>query len=325
MECGLSTPHNVTYSMGVFYGNQLIATGSLFGNMVQGLAVSPSYQGEDLSAKVLTHLINYALSSSITALYLFTKPTNTEKFVSAGFNIVAVAKPHTALLEWGVPSIKDYAQNLMGIAACDPGESSAIVMNCNPFTLGHLSLIETAAAGSRKVYILVVEEDLSVFPFHVRFEMIRKGTAHLSNVSVIPGNRYVVSSMTFPSYFTRDRDLAAAHCAIDVEIFLKHIAPALGVTKRYVGTEPFSPVTEIYNQTMKERLIPGGIQVIEIERTSQGEQVISASHVRRLLAENKMDEVRKLVPDATFDYLVSDTAEPVIRNIIGGTGYCEDA
>nr|WP_279288942.1 [citrate (pro-3S)-lyase] ligase [Anaerosolibacter carboniphilus] len=325
LECGLTIPHNVTYSMGLFYGNQIIATGSLSGDMIQGLAVSPRYQGEDLSAKVLTHLMNYAVIHGITALYLFTKPTNTDKFVSMGFNIVAIAKPYTALLEWGAPGIKDYIQKLASITDDDPGESSAIVMNCNPFTLGHLSLIETAAARDRKVYVLVVEEDLSAFPFQARFEMIKKGTAHLSNVVVIPGNRYIVSSMTFPSYFTRDRDLAAAHCAIDVEIFLEHIAPALGVTKRYVGTEPFSPVTAIYNQTMKERLTPGGIQVIEVERITYGDQVISASYVRRLLAANKLDEIRKLVPDVTFEYLLSDAAVPVIRSIIGGVGYCEDA
>ncbi len=324
-QCDLTIPHNLTYSMGLFDNHQMVATGSLAGDMIQGLAVLPDYQGEDLSAKVLTHLINHGLTCGITALHLFTKPINTSKFLSLGFHIVATANPYTVLLEWGNPGIQDYVQKLMKIAEDAPDEAAAIVMNCNPFTLGHQALIEIAAAQSQKVYIFVVEEDLSVFPFSARFEMVRKGTAYLSNVTVIPGGRYVVSSLTFPSYFTREKDLAAAHCAIDVEIFLKHIVPALKVTKRFVGTEPFSPVTEVYNQTMKDRLIPGGVEVLEIERIVQAGQVVSASHVRRLLAENKMDEIRKFVPDATYDYLLSDAARPAIRSIIAGTGYCEDA
>ena len=171
-------------------------------------------------------------------------------FVPLGFSVVAAAKPYTALLEWGRFGITEYCRSIKAQAGIVCGNASAIVMNCNPFTLGHRYLIETAAAQSSRVYVFAVQEDISVFPFDERLRLIREGTAHLSNVTVIPGGRYIVSSLTFPSYFTKDTQLAAAQCAIDVEIFLKHIVPTLGIKRRYIGTEPFSPVTEIYNTTM---------------------------------------------------------------------------
>jgi [citrate (pro-3S)-lyase] ligase len=315
--CGLKVPENVDYTVGIYDGDpsQLVAVGSLKGDMIQGLAVSPDHQGEDLSARILTHLIQVAFETGRRTLYLFTKPSGAEKFSAMGFRLVTEAKPYAALLEWGISGIKEYVGQLQSISRLDPGEASVVIVNCNPFTLGHQYLIETASRKSRKVYVIVVEEDQSVFPFGDRIELVRQGTAHLANVVVLPGGRYVVSSLTFPSYFTRDVEVAAAHCAMDVELFLKYLVPALGITRRFIGTEPFSEVTEIYNQTMRERLIPAGITVEVIERKIAGTQPISASSVRRLLAEGKLEELRALVPETTYAYLISPGAIPVINKL----------
>lgn len=314
-RCGLSVNNKVDYTVGIFDEDELIATGSLAGDMIQMLAVSPERQGEDLSAAVVTHLIKHALSLSKKNLHLFTKTENINMFIPLGFSIVAVARPYAALLEWGRPGIEEYCSMLKAQAEGLSGNASAIVMNCNPFTLGHQYLIETAAAQSGRVFVLAVQEDLSVFPFDVRYRLIREGTAHLPNVRVIPGGRYVVSSLTFPSYFTRDTQLANAHCAIDVAVFIRHIAPALGIKRRYIGTEPLSPVTEIYNKTMKERLIPEGIDVVELPRLEKAGAAISASRVRSLLSQGKLEMVKELVPVTTYNYLASKAAIPVLDKL----------
>ena len=48
----------------------------------------------------------------------------------------------------------------------------ALVMNCNPFTLGHQYLVEYAASKVAKLYLFVVEEDKSEFPFADRIELV---------------------------------------------------------------------------------------------------------------------------------------------------------
>lgn len=328
LRCGLKVPELVEYSVGIYddMDNELVATGSLKGDMIQGLAVSPDFQGEDLSARILTHLVQWAYEAGRRALYLFTKPDNAWKLEQSGFRKVAEAQPYAVLMEWGTGGVQKFVEKLKALAEEDPGEAAAVVVNCNPFTLGHRYLIETAAKGSRRVYVIVVEEDQSVFPFKDRYELVKLGTAHLKNVTVVAGGRYVVSSLTFPSYFTRDSELAAAHSAMDVELFLQYIVPALGITCRYVGTEPFSPVTEIYNAAMRQRLIPAGVAVEVIPRKTLGPEAISASSVRRLLGEGRLDAVRNLVPETTFAYLTSGSAASVIARLMSGDaekGYME--
>ena len=331
-KCGLKPPTGVDYTVGIFMSQEgpLVATGSLKGDMIQGLAVDPEVQGEDLSAKVLTHLINYAIERGRPTLYLFTKPESAGKLSAVGFRTIAEAKPYATLLEWGAAGIDQYVMALKALAQQDPGEAAAVVVNCNPFTLGHQYLIETAAERSRKVYVIVVEENQSVFPYADRIELVRRGTEHLSNVTVLPGGRYVVSSLTFPSYFTREGEFAAAHSAMDVTLFQKYIVPALGITKRFVGTEPYSEVTQAYNDAMAAILIPAGItlEVIERKRLADQDVAISASRVRRLIAEGRLDELKDHVPKATYEYLTSNRAYEVIHQLKHSDpalkGYLED-
>lgn len=301
-KCGLALCKEVDYTMGLFKNGILVATGSIKGDMLQMLAVSPEYQGYDFTSIVVLHLIKYANNNNITTVHLFSKPENIEVFIPLGFKTVAVAKPHAALMEWGKPGIEEFCNSLRSIAYFG---AAALVMNCNPFTIGHRWIIERAASENEHVFVLVVEEDVSVFPFRDRFRLVKAGTADLSNVTVIPGGRYAVSSLTFPSYFTAEKNLAAAQSSIDAEIFANHIAPALGVRKRYVGSEPFSEVTNIYNEVLIKRLSPAGIQVIKLERYKVEGVPVSASRVRHLLAKGCLDEIEKLVPPTTWDYLNS--------------------
>lgn len=323
-KCGLSEPKGVDYTAGVYNDSgKLVATGSLKGDMIQGIAVDPDFQGEDLTAKVFTHLIQKTKEDS---LYLFTKPLKVQQFVGLGMRHVATARPYAALLEWGAEGVKTFQEKLSKLAE---GEASCLVMNCNPFTKGHRWLIEKAAAESKKVFVFVVEENASLFSYEDRIEMVKRGTEDLENVVVLGGGRYMVSAVTFPSYFTKEEDLAKAHTAMDAEIFATCIAPVLNVNRRYVGTEPNSPVTAAYNEALKKRLPRAGIEVVEVPRLEAEGEVVSASKVRgllyRLLKKEEVDsfEMKKeevnsfeicqklseFLPITTLEYIMSPAIE----------------
>ena len=325
-KCGLSMPEGVEYTAGIYADNgDLAATGSLKGDMIQAVAVDPARQGEDLMGKLLTHLIGVASERGLSSLHLFTKPDKAVQFQGLGLRLVASARPYAALLEWGLEGIEQFTDALRhtakstqsAFAACHDGAApaavSALVMNCNPFTLGHRYLVEQASAASDMVYLLVVEEDKSLFSFKDRFEMVRRGVADLGNVVVLSGGRYAVSSLTFPSYFTKEENLAKAHTAIDAEIFCRHIAPALGITRRFIGTEPLSAVTAVYNETLKDRLPRAGIEVTELERLEKNGAPVSASRVRALLgkslqrpSEEVLAELAKLLPASSLEYMMAE-------------------
>lgn len=177
-------------------------------------------------------------------------------------------------------------------------------MNCNPFTLGRRYLIEYAASQVRRLYIFVVEEDKSIFPFADRFELVKKGTVDFENVTVLPSGKFIISSLTFQQYFEKGELLdTAIDSSEDVEIFAKEIAPSMGITVRFAGEEPLDNVTRQYNESMRNILPQYGIKFVEIPRKKQDETVISASRVRKLLGEKNFDEISMMVPNTTLEYL----------------------
>lgn len=182
--------------------------------------------------------------------------------------------------------------------------NGSIVMNCNPFTLGHQYLIESAAKEVDYLYIFVVEEDKSYFKFADRLELVKKGVAHLSNVKVIPSGKFIISSNTFSEYFDKaNLKGTTIDTSLDVETFAQQIAPCLDISIRFVGEEPLDPITNQYNQSMKRLLPKHGIELKEIPRKEQGDGVISASRVRKCLDEKNWNEIKQLVPKSTYDFL----------------------
>lgn len=180
------------------------------------------------------------------------------------------------------------------------GNIGSIVMNCNPFTLGHRYLIEYAAKQVSFLIIFVVEEDVSLFTFEERFAMVCNGTADLKNVKVVPSGDFILSKRSFPEYFIKETDEdIVKNTENDITLFAEKIAPVLGITHRFLGEEPEDPVTNIYNQAMKRILPAYGIQVIEIPRKKDKQTVISASLVRKCLEENDLSQLDTLVPEST--------------------------
>lgn len=298
---------------------RLVATGSLDGKIIKMVAVDPQWQEAGLSSTVISRIIEYARGQGMNHLFVFTKPEAARKFAAFGFCELARVAPWVVLMEMGEPGIvafRDYLRRHRVETA--PGSRvGAVVVNCNPFTLGHRYLIETAASQCEQLYVIVVETDLSLFPFRDRIGLVRRGIADLSNVTVIRSGDYAVSRATFPSYFLRGEDarnLAVIQTRVDVTLFADLFAAELGLTVRYVGTEPYCPVTRLYNGTMKEILPGRGIEVHEVLRLG-GEEPVSASTVRQAIREDDWDTVRSLVPPTTLTYLLSEEARPVVEHI----------
>ncbi len=185
----------------------------------------------------------------------------------------------------------------------------ALVMNCNPFTLGHQHLIAYAAQRCQEVLVFVVEEDRSLFRFRDRLEMVRRGTAHLPGVTVLPGTEYIISEKTFPSYFLRQADeRTQGYMELDAGIFSRWFAPAFGIGTRFVGEEPYCGVTRSYNGTLRQVLTAEGLRLTEIPRLALAGEAVSASRVRTLLREGRPAEAEALVPASTWQYLTETEA-----------------
>jgi len=300
--CSLSYDEGVSFTaMLEDEDGEIIAAGSLDGNTLKCIAVSPMHQGEDLTARILTELRKEAFDRGCDHLMLFTKPGNLSIFSAFGFYPV-MRTADCLLMENKRSGIADFVKALEKPQV--QGSVGCIVANCNPFTNGHRYLMETAASQVDVLHVFVLSEKKSAFAPEVRMELVRRGTAHIKNIVLHPTGPYMVSSGTFPSYFIKDKGrVGSIHCELDVRIFAEKIAPALNITKRFVGTEPNCQVTAFYNEQMKARLPEYGIEVIEIPRLEEGGSAVSASRVRALLAEGKIEEIRPLVPDSTYEYL----------------------
>ena len=285
----------------------VIATASLSGNIIKMVAADAEWQEAGLSSVVISALMQAARSDGVYHFFLFTKPDTAEKFAGLGFRVLAAADK-SVLMECGVPDVSDYRRTLEEERVKNGAPAAAAVMNCNPFTLGHRFLIEQAASRERLFYVIVVAEDASVFPFEDRISLVRAGTADMPNVRVLSSASYAVSAATFPSYFLKDRaemSVAGVQAELDARLFTSLFVPALSLTRRYVGTEPFSPVTALYNETLKKILPPAGCEVTEIERKSTEGTAISASRVRAAIAGGSQEELALLLPKVTLEYLDS--------------------
>ena len=300
-KAGLVADSDAEQTVLVWDEDQLVATGSRTGNLLKYIAVDPARQGEGLLAKVLTALRQEAFREGYQHLFLYTKPANRSLFSDLLFYPVAQTGD-VLLMEDRKDGIHSFIRNLP--AQKHTGKIGAAVMNCDPFTLGHQYLIETAAKDCDHLYVFVLSEDKGCFRATDRLEMVRHGTEHLSNVTVLPTGPYLISSATFPTYFLKNRDQAEQiHCQLDVEIFARHFAPAFSITTRYVGTEPLSKLTSQYNEVLKTQLPQQGIDVVEIPRLSIEDTPVSASAVRNALENKDRQALRSLVPYTTFTYL----------------------
>lgn len=299
--------------------NNIIACGAIAGNVLKSIAISPAHQGTGISLTLMTELVHLAYELGRTSLFLYTKPDNKTLFSQSGFYTIAEAQD-AILMENSPNRLAHYCQHLQRTRV--PGNKiGAIVMNANPFTLGHRYLVEQAAQQCDALHLFLVKEDCSQFSFTERYLLVKNGTQDLPNVILHEGSDYVISRATFPSYFLKDSGVINRnHTEIDLQLFRQHLAPALGITHRFVGSEPFDRVTQDYNQQMKQQLMQPQnntprIDVIEIPRLTIDGEAISATRVRAAWAKQDWNEIAKWVLPTTLDFLKSHTFhDDEIRN-----------
>ena len=295
----------------------VIATASLDGAVIKMVAADEAWQEAGLSATVISALMQRAREDGIMHLFMFTKPEAAVKFSFLGFSALA-SSDKSVLMEFGSPNINDYRAKLNELKKENGAPAAAAVMNCNPSTLGHRWLIEQGAKENDLFYVIVVEEDASLFPFNDRIDLVRRGTADLKNVHVLSSSHYAISAATFPTYFLKEKTpgaIAAVQAELDAKLFAALYVPSLGIVRRYVGTEPLSPVTALYNDVLKKVLPPLGCSISEIVRKESGDTVISASRVRELLAHGEFNALESLVPPTTLEYLLSDRGREIAKKL----------
>lgn len=301
-RAGLAPDTNSDSTALIWDNGELIAAASRQENLLKCIAVNDARQGEGLTATLLTTLRQDAFRHGFRHLFLYTKPQNRYMFSDLFFYPIAETDK-VLLMEDEPDGIGQFLQTLP-VAPCT-GTVGAAVMNCNPFTKGHRYLIETAASECDRLYVFVLSEDKSAFSAADRLEMVKLGTADLPNVTVLPTGPYLISSATFPTYFLKDRENAeTVHCLLDIEIFCKYYAPRFSITRRYVGTEPLSPMTEQYNGALRQHLPGRGIELIEIPRLKLDSIPVSASAVREYLRDGNKEMLRQLLPETTYEYLL---------------------
>lgn len=325
---------------------EMIAGGGLKGNVIKCVAVDDAHKGEAIANTLISHLIAHANEEGHSNVKLFTKPKNRQLFESLSFRLLAEA-PEAVLMETGIGGINNTVEQLEKIKEegevckennkeCKEEEKTnlnittpqhlnistpqplttttplrgVVVMNCNPFTLGHRYLIEQAAKQVERLFVMVVREDCSLFAYAERKAMVEQGVAHLENVTVIDGSEYAISQATFPTYFLKRLDDAAdTQMLLDLDLFRRHIAPALGATVRFVGTEPTDRLTRRYNELMHEVLT----DVREISRLEKDGNAVSASRVRKAMEQGDMSTIRQLVPPTTLPYIIAHLATQALQ------------
>lgn len=301
---GLRYDDAIEYTVAIRDGNDRIAAcASLHGNVIKCVAVDPSLQGEGITATLMTAIKREALERGQRHLFLYTKPENAAQFGGIGF--YEIAKTDSVLLmENKKDGFSAWVEHVR--AKNEGGVTGAVVMNCNPMTLGHRYLVEQAAAQCDQLYLFVVSEDRSAVPAADRRAIVEAATRDLANVRVVGTDRYLISSATFPDYFLKDQSRSGeVWTNLDIAVFCR-AAKELGVTKRFVGSEPFCPVTGAYNAAMAEKLPEAGIEFVEMERMEKNGTAVSATAVRKLVAEGRYTEIAPLVPEATMEYFASE-------------------
>ena len=309
-------------------GDEIIAGGGLDGNVIKCVAVSEAARSEGLMNILVSRLIAIAHEEGYGSVKAFTKPVNEDIFKSLGFKLLASSE-NAILMENGRGGLPEYRKYLESLAR--PGKNGAIVMNANPFTKGHRYLIEQAASQVDNLYVIVVKEDKSRFPYAERKSMIEAGCAGLANVTVCEGSDYAISAATFPTYFLKQLDDATpTHIALDLDLFVRHIARPLGVTVRFAGSEPEDKLTRCYNEMMSEILPAGGygskdnpggqpISFVEIPRLEQNGRPVSATALRSALDRGDLNAAMEFVPVSTVPYLIADLAERSLRQELDTT------
>lgn len=301
--------------------DEMIAGGGLKGSVIKCVAVADGHKGEAVANVIVSHLIAKANAEGCQCVKLYTKPDNRQLFESLSFRLIAES-PNAILMETGVGGIEKYSEELRvkseelkndeSVVSNARKPIGVIVMNANPFTLGHRFLVEQSSELVERLYVVVVREDCSMFSYNERKAMVSQGVRDIGNVVVVDGSDYAVSAATFPTYFLKQlSDATDTQIILDLDLYRRRIAPALGATIRFFGSEPTDLLTRRYNELMHQQL--GEEHVHEIQRKQQEGSAISASRVRKAMMEGCLWDAIQLVPPTTIPYIIGHLASMALQ------------
>jgi [citrate (pro-3S)-lyase] ligase len=327
---GLDFEDDIELSAAVEDNGTLVATASLAGDIIKCVGVLPGREGEGAAARAVSTIIAEAHARKRNRLFIYTKPGNRVIFEDLGFVTLAEVdhaadqRDGVTLLENDPHAFDSWVQAIRKRLPSGTADS-AVVVNCNPFTLGHRYLIESSAAACAEtggtLLVLVVAGNRSSFPGDVREALVRSGTTDIGNVTVASGDAYCVSGATFPAYYLKKKSGAAdLQAELDATLFATRIAPELGIRRRFVGTEPYCAVTSAYNKALAAVLPANGIELVTIKRAERDGVAISASAVRSALRDGDLERAAALVPPSTAAWLRTPEAAAVLERIRTGDG-----
>ncbi|MBD5204701.1 MAG: GNAT family N-acetyltransferase [Bacteroidales bacterium] len=310
---GLELDPELEYLVGVYDSDdRLVGCGGLQGHTIKCLALSEELRGQNVASTLVSHLYSIARDAGAPFVTVFTKPENKEMFRSLGFHLIGEA-PKAVMMQSSRKGLDDYVAHLRSLPR--GRRNGVIVMNANPLTAGHLFLIRSAAAECDCLTVIpVADNPMTLYSYSTRRSILLKACSSLPNVTVAEGSEYAISASTFPSYFIKKKsDTSLTHITLDLNIFARHIAPALDASVRFVGSEPSDELTAFYNKCMHSILPESGVEVKEFSRLECDDVPVSASNVRRLTEEGRLDEALKIVAPDTVPYLLARAAASALR------------
>ena len=279
---------------------RVIACAGLDHKTIKCVAIDEKCGRQSFGLRLATEVRQLATEHRAFPLFLYSAPHTLEFFRGWGFYPLVEAPQLVVLMENSPIAIKAYCDKLRQQRR--PGDKiGGVVLNTNPLTLEHQYLVERASRECDWLHVFVVREDAPFFSYADRYQLVLRGVKHIKNLTLHHGSDYIISRTTFPCDFWKDRTMIDyGWAAIDLLLFRKYIGPALGITHRYVRTEPLSRVMGAYNAEMEIWLQQAGatapINVVEIPRAAVAGSAITATDVRRSLAECDLSPLEQFVP-----------------------------
>ncbi|MFI3227560.1 MAG: [citrate (pro-3S)-lyase] ligase [Clostridia bacterium] len=303
-KCDLSYDEGIEQTIIMENDMEIIATGSMQGNVIKCVAVHDNYRGEGLLSEIMTKLHYKMIEQGTSHYFIFTKPKNHQMFSDMGFYKITQTDD-VLFMENQKDGISNYIDTLkLESLEAKGGKIGAIVANCNPFTNGHRYLIETASKACDSLHLFILSSENGMFSASERFEMVKKGVSDLENVYLHKTTEYLISPITFPTYFIKDKAKASdINCKLDLKIFYSYIVKNLGIDVRFVGQEPFCEVTRAYNQTMSTFFEEKGLEFVEIERKAIEDRPISATYIRQMISEGNFEAICDFAPQTTIEFI----------------------
>lgn len=297
----LEYDNGITYTIIKWDDDGIAATGSLDGRVLKCVAVRPDLRGTTLLQEVVKELIEEAHAQGYEHVLLVTRPIHEERFQDMGFYTVEETD-RLLLMEDRPDGLNEWLET---VPAAGDGIKGVIIANFDPITNGHMYLIQKAQLLCDKLYLFVLSDERGAIPAKDRLEMVKAAVAHIPNIIVCPAGDYQVSNATFPAYSLPDREaINRLSCELDLKLFACKIAAPLGISHRFVGQEPYSPLTGKYNLYMKEILPQYGVSLVEFSRLRANDKgFFNSFAVRRLWDEKDFEALAELVPHSTLEYM----------------------